>query len=281
MDITVNGKPTSMAEGAANLAEILGVVDERLEAAGLIITALSLNGAELDADRLSELAHTPADGPGTLDVRAESVSAFRTEAIRTLLALLDSASKAGPEALPALRLAWSTYRTSFSGLHSAEELSFLDAFGTELDSGLADASGSAGKLMSFFGERLSEVEDPLGSLRSASRLFAGLAPDLAEVPVRMQTGKDPEAIRTMMLTVELINKIVRVLPDVMRLSPEVAALKVGDAALADFFDGFNKILRELAGAFEAKDGVLIGDLAEYEILPRLESLFAALDGVLP
>jgi hypothetical protein len=36
------------------------------------------------------------------------------------------------------------------------------------------------------------------------------------------------------------------------------------------------ILQELLSAYEAKDTVLVGDLAEYEIAPRLRSLQEAL-----
>ena len=41
------------------------------------------------------------------------------------------------------------------------------------------------------------------------------------------------------------------------------------------------MLKELTGAFENKDAVLIGDLAEYEILPRMRSFFSAMEEALP
>ena len=43
-----------------------------------------------------------------------------------------------------------------------------------------------------------------------------------------------------------------------------------------FKEELNKILKELLEAFAAKDSVLIGDLMEYEIAPRLEQLRAFL-----
>ena len=42
--------------------------------------------------------------------------------------------------------------------------------------------------------------------------------------------------------------------------------------LERFFSDLNRILTELIEAFEAKDSVLIGDLLEYEVTPRLEGL---------
>ena len=45
-----------------------------------------------------------------------------------------------------------------------------------------------------------------------------------------------------------------------------------DDSLQDFYQELNGILTELLEAFDAKDSVLIGDLMEYEVAPRLEQL---------
>ena len=37
------------------------------------------------------------------------------------------------------------------------------------------------------------------------------------------------------------------------------------------------VLRELVAAFDAKDSVLIGDLLEYEVAPRVERLMPLLE----
>jgi hypothetical protein len=47
-------------------------------------------------------------------------------------------------------------------------------------------------------------------------------------------------------------------------------LKIGEERANGFFADFNGILRELLGAFDTKDTVLIGDLLEYEVAPRIE-----------
>jgi hypothetical protein len=110
---------------------------------------------------------------------------------------------------------------------------------------------------------------------TASQLFDSIRTDLSEVAVRLQTGKEAEGMRTMVMVVELINKTVRILPDFMRTVPGAAELAIGGRNIGDFYDDFNVVFRELAGAFENKDSVLIGDLAEYEILPRLSAFFDA------
>ncbi|TFG83388.1 MAG: hypothetical protein E4H20_05630 [Spirochaetales bacterium] len=280
MEIIVNGTPADLNPEELSLGQILGDLDGRLEAAGGIIVSIKLDGTPIDADTLPSIADRPGNGPGRLEISAESSTTMRASAIRTLLELIDAAAKADAANLPAVVKTWDRYRNVFDGLYAAEEASFLDAFAAELEAGPAGLPIAAAKITFFFNERLTELEDPAGSMQTAARIFENLRPELAEVSVRMQTGKDSDAIKTMMVTVELINKAVRLLPEFSRAVPGAADFSVDGKNVGEFFDGFNDILRELAGAFESRDGVLIGDLAEYEILPRLDLFFKAATGAL-
>jgi hypothetical protein len=51
---------------------------------------------------------------------------------------------------------------------------------------------------------------------------------------------------------------------------------VGGQAPREFFEALNRVLQELVSAFQARDTVLIGDLLEYEVAPRLRQLQAVL-----
>ena len=60
-----------------------------------------------------------------------------------------------------------------------------------------------------------------------------------------------------------------------RLDPAALVGVAGRPAgqsLLDFATGLNGVLRELQGSFENRDSVLIGDLLEYEVVPRLAAL---------
>ena len=48
--------------------------------------------------------------------------------------------------------------------------------------------------------------------------------------------------------------------------------------MTDYIMEFSAALRELLAAYEQHDTVLVGDLAEYEMAPRLRGLHAALLG---
>ena len=51
-----------------------------------------------------------------------------------------------------------------------------------------------------------------------------------------------------------------------------------EITVSDYIGEFNAILKELLAAYETRDSVLVGDLAEYELAPRLRCLYAALTG---
>ena len=288
----MNGTATKIAVAGRNVGDVLSELDEQAEKAGAIITGIRYNGKDLDADSIAGITGDPADGPGCLELSAESATDMKARAIDTLLQLIEAATAANDEETrTAVRNAWASYRSAFDGLYSAEESSFLDAFGVELAANQAKATmlpgreggadnitgiiETATKLASFFGERLAELRDPAAAMMTASQLFESIRTDLSEVAVRLQTGKEAEGMHTMVMVVELINKIVRILPDFMRNVPGAASLTIEGKNIGDFYDDFNTVFRELAGAFESKDSVLIGDLAEYEILPRLSAFFLA------
>jgi hypothetical protein len=278
----MNGTAPEIAVAGRNVGDILSELDEHAEKAGAIITGIRYNGRDLDAESIAGITKDPADGPGSLELSAEPATDMKARAIETLLQLVEAAAAAqDDETLEAARNAWASYRSAFDGLYSAEESSFLEAFGMELaenGTGRLNAAGigsTAARLASFFGERLAELRDPAAAMLSACHLFDSINTDLSEVAVRLQTGKEAEGMHTMVMVVELINKTVRILPDFMRTVPGAAGLAIDGRAIGDFYDDFNVVLRELAGAFENKDSVLIGDLAEYEILPRLSAFFLA------
>lgn len=277
MDIMINGAPSGVATAGRTIGQALSEIDERLEAAGAIIVGVRVDGKDIDAEGLAAAAERDASGPGTVELAAESVSDMKTRALETLLELVAAAANATIQSeREAVLATWDSFRSAFGGLFSAEEESFMDAFGEALaGGGSVGLAAARERLASFFGERLAELRDPAGAMRSAGRVFDAIRADLAEVSVRLQTGKDSEAMKTMIVAVELINKTVRILPLFVRGVAGAGSLTIGGKTVADFYAEFNESLRELAGAFESKDGVLIGDLAEYEMLPRLDSFFGS------
>jgi hypothetical protein len=76
---------------------------------------------------------------------------------------------------------------------------------------------------------------------------------------------------------ETFSKILRLMATLSESGLDASQLLIDGKPYADFFSDLNKVLNELMEAFGSRDTVLIGDLAEYEVLPRLDSIFEALE----
>jgi hypothetical protein len=297
MRITVNGAPLALeykAEGS--LGELLAGADELLDKAGSVIVSLNVDGEEVDSERYARFAERPAASVESVEIGAEDAAAIRVRAIETLLELLKIAKRSAEDTAaeegvdwPGLRTGAQDMRDAFSGLFAADELSFVQLFAEILEragndpdrASRVEISAQADRLTSVFRERLAELSSPTDEMKTAAALFDERAADLADLPILLQTGKEDQAMKAMLFFIEIFNKVIRILPELRRSGIDTASISVDGSAMPDFYGSFNDVLRELTDAFEHKDAVLIGDLAEYEVLPRMRSFFAAMKEVLP
>lgn len=296
MEILVNGDALAVEAGpGATLGEVLAAADELVDKSGSIIIGIKIDGVDLGAEDYGEEAKRPADGIASIKIVAESAREVRIRTMQTLLELVALAGRAaeGEEAgagdWRALREGATDIRDAFGGLFSADELSFVRLIADEL-AAAGDApdaaaralvAAQAGKVASVFGERLAELRDPASEMKAASALFESRAQELADLPVLLQTGKEDRAMKTVLFFIEVFNKVIRLMPELGHAGVDASAVRIEGKGVAEFYGEFNGVLRELTGAFEHKDAVLIGDLAEYEILPRMRGFFAAIKEALP
>jgi hypothetical protein len=112
--------------------------------------------------------------------------------------------------------------------------------------------------------RLQELQDPKAALKTLSGALAVCIEDVSEISILLQTGKDRQAMDTIVRFSELSQSLVRLVASIF---PDNS-----NEDLETFYEELNGVLSELLEAFDAKDSVLIGDLMEYEIAPRLERL---------
>lgn len=96
-----------------------------------------------------------------------------------------------------------------------------------------------------------------------------LSNGLLELPVKLQGGKDKEATAMISKLADFIEKFCRT-ATLSALFPEIyKKLTIDGKSVNDFFQDFSQILNDFEQAIASKDTVLMGDLAEYEISPRL------------
>ena len=119
--------------------------------------------------------------------------------------------------------------------------------------------------------------DITNSLAYEAKIARQIAADLEQVPVQLQSGKDKDAAIVISRLADLIDSFCQT-TSLAALFPDLfAKLTINDAPVNTFFEEFSAILGDFKQAMENKDSVLIGDLAEYEISPRLISLADAVE----
>lgn len=107
--------------------------------------------------------------------------------------------------------------------------------------------------------------------------FKETIPSLQEISAQLQSGKDKDAYDTIGKLAEHIDSFCHSVT-LSALFPEVyAKLTIDGKEMSSFFEEFAPLLQDFENAFQDKDTVTIGDLAEYEISPRLESITEAIE----
>ena len=128
--------------------------------------------------------------------------------------------------------------------------------------------------------RMREIANPLLELKSAAELLESQIPKLEDVPVLLQTGKEREAMELVVAFTEIAEKLTRLYPLLTEKEEENLMTRlVQELPFSQFYEGLNLQLRELIEAMESEDSILIGDLLEYEIAPKISALTRSIEAL--
>ena len=137
-----------------------------------------------------------------------------------------------------------------------------------------------GSLMIILGSRMNELTNPFEELKLTARALKEVVPKLPDVSVLLQTGRDREAMGSIIEFAEISEKLIRlyrVLKD--QGYTQFEDTTIDNQGFSDFYSDLNGIFLELEEAFNSRDSVLIGDLLEYEVAPRTEKLIEYIDAI--
>lgn len=295
MEIFINDKPVDFRlEGETTFGGVFEALGAWLQKEGYICSAVRLNGHAVDP--AEEPSETPVAEIERIDVDVVKIGDLPKELLTTLHQYLSlvartlerpsDSTEAPPNAAAREALAEYAYvRTSLEhflmdilgepGRAHFERLdTALAALADRPDpaSAIDDATKEAlEQTISLCEARRHELENPERELAAVMGLVHGMLDSVRDVPVQLQTGKNPEAMQTVVRFTELTAKMLRLLPTV----PNLRTLVVDEAPVDEHIQGLNQILNELTEAFAAEDAILVGDLLEYEIVERIEALIGA------
>lgn len=117
--------------------------------------------------------------------------------------------------------------------------------------------------------------DIIQSMKDIIPELEKLTSSLEELPVTLQSGDMSKAGSVIKSFTDNFDIICH-LTTLTALFPDVfSQKKIDDMSISDFIKSFSPILSDFENAFSSSDTVLTGDLAEYELKPRLESYISS------
>ncbi|MDR1971422.1 MAG: hypothetical protein LBQ46_05825 [Treponema sp.] len=271
MNITINGKPVDITiEDEKTIGEVLSGLENWLRGSGHRLSGLEVDGETADSRSLEAFLKRPLSAVEALDIKTSSWVEHASQAIASLYGVLQELENAAFGERENLRRDWEAWPEAQFLRSEVPEL-YLMAEKTFAGEGLAPRD-----LEGLLEERLRELENPRGALEALGSLVETLAGRLGDLPLDIQTGKDSRAAETMTLFSTLAEKLLRLfnLLRIEGLSPE--NLSIEGAPVREFIGEFDAALKDLIRAYEERDTVLVGDLAEYELAPRLLRFYAAI-----
>ena len=121
--------------------------------------------------------------------------------------------------------------------------------------------------------------DIKASFEKLSELFNELAAQMEGVPVALQSGKNTEVSESIKRLADSIEQFCHVATLASLFPDTFSTSSLNGISFKDFFAEFSPILKDFEDALQNNDTVMLGDLSEYEICPRLKEISKALQSM--
>ncbi|WP_028975335.1 hypothetical protein [Spirochaeta cellobiosiphila] len=291
MEILLNKQPMDIQlEGENVLGDIISELEIWLAKENYVIQTLKQDNENIDLSDNSSWKDTDIKGITKLEVEAVMAEEARYNNLETIAIYLTNLKEAMLQGNKELA---SDLLTDFEGVtysfNSMMDSSFVksaplnvlisEIHNWETNTSKENLPPSQGLVqaleicVSMVVIQIKEISNPIEECDKAFTVLEGMLPGLRDLSLMLQTGKDKEALNLVITLTEVLNKIMRLFGKYCTLkNKNLEDLSIQELPAQEFFTALNNIFNELGEAFESNDSILIGDLSEYEIVPKLESL---------
>jgi len=274
MNIFINEKPADITlDMEKNLGDVMSGLEQWLSPSGSRIKKICLDDKDISTDALAEAFRVDVADINKLDVFVSPWRELAAEALEGLYETCILYNKAAFDERKNIAAEWEKSSAARFLISDIPEISCL------ANRALSGEGLSAGDLCMLIEERLRELTDPKQEINNSTAKVELIAGRLEELPLDMQTGKDQRAAETIQLFSEISEKLFRILFIFKSEGFSLGTFTIDGLSAKIFLEEFNSTLRELSSAYENRDTVLVGDIAEYELAPRLLKLFSAIKDI--
>ncbi|MDR3302874.1 MAG: hypothetical protein LBS86_00495 [Treponema sp.] len=275
MHIYINEKPADIVlESEKTVGELLSGIDNWLSGSDRRISGLRINGEAVNSTAMTEAFARSLEHIDALNIIVSSWDELAIEALLNTVEDVSIYEAASFEDKPHIKSVW---EASPAACFFAEHIPdvFARLKGMFSGEGLTPAEISA-----LLDERVRELTSANTEFREMAASIIVVAKQLEDLPLDIQTGQDRKAAETMKLFTNTAEKVLRLIRILTMQGISMESVSIDNQPLSAFIEAFTALLKELLTAYENKDVVLVGDVAEYEISPRLLKLYAAIEGQL-
>jgi len=252
------------------LGDVMTGIELWLSPTGNRIQRICTNGKEIPGELLSEAFCTEIENIERLDIYVSAFRELASEALEILFETCIRQEKASFDERAQILADWKE-----------------SAGARFLNSDIPDMYNLAERVLSGDGlsvadftviveERLRELADPCKETSDSETFVNIVCKRLEEFPLDMQTGKDQRAAETIQLFSQISAKLFRIFLVHKSEGLSLETFTIEERSAKTFIEEFNAALLELSEAYENRDTVLAGDIAEYELAPRFLKIFTAM-----
>lgn len=290
MEVLINREQVDVTlEHERTLGEVMEGLRGWLNDSQLFITDVLVDQQDVRLDAPENWADTDIDDVGRIEIRALppwEVKAAGLEVLVQYFTLLQDSLRTGDAAqvralaadAESIAASLPIYAQDLVDEDERSDPFFRIVDAPEIRGGELPADDRHTELLGYLDTAITvltargrEIAHPLPEAHATARAIRGLVPDMSEVSVLLQRGEDRRAMDYIVRFTELVAKLLRIMPHALRQNEDPAA---STAELERYGTELNTTLQELVGAFGTQDSVLIGDLVEYELVPKIEELLS-------
>lgn len=294
MDILLNGKELDFTlENEKNLGEIIRGVETWLKNSDLVITSVKISEKELLSEVTDTWKNTPIEDITKLSLTVKPMSEVQLSSLENIIhflkmlkqallkkdvSLLKELSQGYPFMIESLTLLTNRVRSESLRNQAAIFTNLFPRINEQiLSTWTIEEQEQAKSLIDILLTKLTEIIDemvnPVKILQKLAEDIKTSIQDISEVSILLQTGKDREAMNTLVAFSDTLQDFLRVFLLLKNSNNiDISGLTISNMSFEEYYNELNSVLKELIDAFHIHDSVLIGDLLEYEIAPRLEGL---------